>query len=178
MLSGALCDTHSLPPHLLQPKSRACTDVALSPCVRLLPQEKRSIADPRMTLLCKGSASRAGRARVARRRKLKKSYEYEVRWAGAFSHPEHDTWLTRDQCAPAARSAPGTACKQRTRLPCAVRRPQENQAVLLACDACCIVLVAWLACDQCAPASCAQLASSLPVVHSVYSMVSWASVLR
>ena len=33
------------------------------------------------------------------RRKLKKSYEYEVRWAGAFSHPEHDTWLTRDQCA-------------------------------------------------------------------------------
>ena len=36
-----------------------------------------------------------------RRRKLKKSYEYEVRWAGAFSHPEHDTWLTRDQCAPA-----------------------------------------------------------------------------
>lgn len=46
---------------------------------------------------CKLSGARAGR-----RRKLKKSYEYEVRWAGAFSHPEHDTWLTRDQCAPAA----------------------------------------------------------------------------
>ena len=41
-----------------------------------------------------------------RRRKLKKSYEYEVRWAGAFSHPEHDTWLTRDQCAPGPHALP------------------------------------------------------------------------
>lgn len=49
--------------------------------------------------------------RAWRRRKLKKSYEYEVRWAGAFSHPEHDTWLTRDQCAPARLPCPGLACK-------------------------------------------------------------------
>ncbi len=47
---------------------------------------------------------------VTRRRKLKKSYEYEVRWAGAFAHPENDTWLQRDQCASACAPHLDGAC--------------------------------------------------------------------
>lgn len=52
-----------------------------------------------ITQTCGGRSAvgKLSRGRRGRRRKLKKSYEYEVRWAGAFSHPEHDTWLTRDQ---------------------------------------------------------------------------------
>ena len=64
-------------------------------------------------------------ARAGRRRKLKKSYEYEVRWAGAFSHPEHDTWLTRDQCAP-CRSTSGIdsekSCCARLQVPASEQR--------------------------------------------------------
>ena len=42
--------------------------------------------------------------KLVSRRKLKRSYEYEVQWVGL--HPENNKWIGRDKCVPSLPAIP------------------------------------------------------------------------